>query len=83
MLFSKEFDKEVMQLVLNYIHGRTKESSYVDNNGNIIIGELLELHFSEDKTCIDIYKYASQEDMEAEDYDFDGDYITTINLKEN
>ena len=83
MLFSKEFENEIIQTVLDYIHEKVKESSYVDNNGNIIIGELLELHFSEDKTCIDIYKYASQEQMEDEDYDFDGDYLTTINLKED
>ena len=29
----------------------------------------------------DIYKYASEEAMEDEDYDFDADFITTVYLK--
>lgn len=52
------------------------------NEGDrIILGDLIELHISEDGKNLDVYKYADLSDVDIEDYDFDADYITTISLK--
>lgn len=61
-------------------------------NGVLKIGKLVEIKpiYQTDYTkgcdCseivgYDIYKYADEELMQNEDYDFDSDYITTVYLK--
>lgn len=61
-------------------------------NGVLKIGKLLELKpiyqtiYTKGCDCseiigYDIYKYADEELMQNEDYDFDSDYITTVYLK--
>ena len=52
-----------------------------NDHGRIIIGDLIELHISEDGENLDIYKYTNLDNVNIEEYDFDGDYITSINLK--
>ena len=48
-----------------------KNNSYMKDSNTLVLGNLIELHFSEDFDNIDVYKYASDEAMEADDYDFD------------
>ena len=60
-----------------------KDFSHTVDCETIEIGTLLSLHINHEKDCIDIYKWASAEDMEADDYDFDSDYITTIYLEKD
>ena len=52
-----------------------------NDNGRIILGDLIELHISDDGENIDIYKYADLDKVDIEGYDFDGDYIISIPLK--
>ena len=52
-----------------------------NDNGRIILGDLIELRISEDGENLDIYKYTNLDNVNIEEYDFDGDYITSINLK--
>ena len=58
------------------IYENIKNCSHAVDNEVVEIGTILSLRITDD--CIDIYKWASAEDMEADDYDFDSDYITTI-----
>ena len=51
-----------------------------NDNGRIILGDLIELHISEDGENLDVYKYTNLDNV-TDDYDFDEDYITSINLK--
>lgn len=79
---SKEFEKEILEAVYSFIYEKIKNHSRINENGEIILGNIVELHFSEDGNNLDIYRYVPQEVMEADDdYDFDSDYITTVNLK--
>ena len=81
LIVKKDLEKDA-RILRELLISQVANKSYKDENGNIIIGEFLELHFSEDGENLDIYQYVPQEVMEAdEDYDFDADYITTINLK--
>ena len=81
LIVKKDLEKDA-RILRELLIDQVANKSYKDENGNIIIGEFLELHFSEDGENLDIYQYVPQEVMEAdEDYDFDADYITTINLK--
>ena len=52
-----------------------------NDNGRIILGDLIELHISEDGENLDIYKYTNLGNINIEEYDFDGDYIISIPLK--
>ena len=52
-----------------------------NDNGRIILGDILELHISEDGENLDVYKYTHLDNVNIEEYDFDGDYITSIYLK--
>ena len=52
-----------------------------NDNGRIILGDLIELHISDDGENLDIYKYTNLDNVDIEKYDFDGDYITSISLK--
>ena len=57
-----------------------KNKSYIKEDV-IYLGNFIEVKpiYDGDKLAgIVIYKYTSPEDMEDDDYDFDGDYITTI-----
>ena len=62
-----------------------RENSSFD--GEVLkLGNLIEVKpVYEQESCqlvgYDIYKYASEEAMEDEDYDFDADFITTVYLK--
>ena len=68
-MFLTEQEKErIYENIKNCSHGVDSEV--------IELGTILSLRITDD--CIDIYKWASAEDMEADDYDFDSDYITTI-----
>lgn len=68
-----------MAIDLNELITEVVKHSYFDGE-TIELGNLLSIHISEDGNCVDIYKWASQEAMEADDYDFDGDYICTLNI---
>jgi hypothetical protein len=52
-----------------------------NDNGRIILGDILELRISEDGENLDVYKYTNLDNVNIEEYDFDGDYITSIYLK--
>lgn len=52
-----------------------------NDNGRIVIGDLIELHISEDGENLDIYKYTNLDNVDIEEYNFDDDYITSIYLK--
>lgn len=58
-----------------------KSHSHFDGE-TIELGNLISLHINEEGDCVDVYKWASQEAMEADDYDFDSDYICTLNIGE-
>ena len=63
-------------------HTALKKNSYIEKNGNVVLGNLIELHFSEGNEYVDVYKYVPQEVIEADkDYDFDEDFLTSIYLK--
>ena len=68
MTINKE---ELFEIIKNNSH-------YDEETGIISIGDLIEIKLHDDENCIDIYKYATQEEMEDDDYDFDDDYITSI-----
>ena len=78
---TQELTQEELTKVIDIV---SKNSS---TDGDVVyLGNILELKLVKDEetgniTTIDIYKYASQEEMEEDDYDFDGDYITSIYLK--
>ena len=70
-----------MTIDLNELITEVVKHSYFDGD-TIELGNLLALHINtgeEGIDCIDVYKWASAEAMEADDYDFDSDYICTIN----
>ena len=48
-----------------------------DDSFDIIVNGELEVHIrcNDIGYSVDLYKHASQEDMEADDYNFDGDFI--------
>ena len=74
--------EQAVELILDFIHEQVKKNSYMNENGNVVLGNLIELHFSEGNEYVDVYKYVPQEVMEAdEDYDFDEDFLTSIYLK--
>ena len=52
-----------------------------NDNGRIILGDILELRISENGHYLDVYKYTNLDNVDIEEYDFDGDYITSIYLK--
>ena len=52
-----------------------------NDNGRIILGDLIELHISDDGENLDVYKYTNLDNVDIEEYDFDRDYILSINLK--
>lgn len=52
-----------------------------NDNGRIILGDILELRISENGHYLDVYKYTNLDNVNIEEYDFDGDYITSIYLK--
>ena len=73
--------EELFKLIQN-------NSSY---DGEILrLGNLLEIkpvysHNMDGNNCLegyDIYKYASPQEMEDEDYDFDADFICTVYVNE-
>ena len=70
------------QELLNKLIEAIKQNSSFD--GDVLkLGNLIEVKpVYEQESCqlvgYDIYKYASEEAMEDEDYDFDGDFITTV-----
>ena len=52
-----------------------------NDNGRIILGDILEIRISENGHYLDVYKYTNLDNVDIEEYDFDGDYITSIYLK--
>ena len=76
---------EITCTELNRIVEAIKQNSFFD--GDVLkLGNLIEVKpVYEQETCqlvgYDIYRYASEEAMEDEDYDFDADFITTVYLK--
>ena len=57
-----------------------KNNSYQDGD-RLVLGNSIELKVNDDKTCIDVYKYVDFDNIEdIDDYDFDGDYLTTFNI---
>lgn len=60
---------------LEEIYKAVKENSYSDCE-RIVLGNIIELKIN-DEGIIDVYKYADLDNVD-EDYDFDGDYLTTI-----
>jgi hypothetical protein len=52
-----------------------------NDNGRIILGDILELRISEDGENLDVYKCTHLDNVNIEEYDFDKDYITSIYLK--
>lgn len=58
---------------------KIKNNSYNDLERDVIIlGDLIELKFNYDNSCIDIYKYTNLDNIDIDDYNFDDDYITTV-----
>lgn len=55
-----------------------KNNSHVIDECVISLGDLIEIKINKDS--IDIYKFATEEEMSADDYDFDNDYLTTIHF---
>ena len=53
-----------------------------NENGRIILGNLIELKVNETNDFLDVYKYVDfeSEDFDEDKHDFDGDYITSISL---
>ena len=74
---------EITCTELNKVVEAIKQNSSFD--GEVLkVGNLIEVKPVWEKDEIigyDIYKYASEEAMEDEDYDFDADFITTVYLK--
>ena len=73
------------QELLNKLKEAIKQNSSIDGDvlklGNLVeVKPVYEHSINELNKLIgyDIYKYASEEAMEDEDYDFDGDFITTV-----
>ena len=70
------------QELLNKLIEAIKQNSSFDGDvlklGNLI--EVKPVYEQESSQLVgyDIYKYASEEAMEDEDYDFDADFITTV-----
>ena len=52
-----------------------------NDNGRIILGDILEIRISENGHYLDVYKYTNLDNIDIEEYDFDGDFITSIYLK--
>ena len=52
-----------------------------NDNGRIILGDILEIRISENGDYLDVYKYTNLDNVNIEEYDFDGDFITSIYLK--
>ena len=52
-----------------------------NDNGRIILGDILEIRISENGDYLDVYKYTNLANVDIEEYDFDGDFITSIYLK--
>ena len=52
-----------------------------NDNGRIILGDTLEIRISENGHYLDVYKYTNLDNVDIEEYDFDGDFITSIYLK--
>ena len=52
-----------------------------NDNGRIILGDILEIRISENGDYLDVYKYTNLDNVDIEEYDFDGDFITSIYLK--
>lgn len=50
-----------------------------DDAFDVIVNGELEVHIKRNDIgySVDLYRYATQEEMEADDYDFDGDYISS------
>ena len=77
----KQTEKFIEALKRKLREAIQKNSSF---DGDVLnIGNLIEVKpVYEQESCqlvgYDIYKYASEEDMEDEDYDFDEDFITTV-----
>ena len=75
-------DKITTEELNKFIEAIKQESTF---DGDIFkLGKLIEIKpvFEKDEIIgYDIYKYADEELMEDEDYDFDSDFITTIYLK--
>lgn len=75
-------ERTLTETLTEIIGMRIQENSSFDGNvlklGNLI--EVKPVYEQESSQLIgyDIYKYASEEAMEDEDYDFDGDFITTV-----
>jgi len=55
-----------------------KNNSHVIDECVISLGDLIEIKINTDS--LDIYKFATEEEMSADDYDFDSDYLTTIHF---
>ena len=68
-----------MAIDINELIAEVVKHSHFDGE-TIELGNLISLHINEEGNCVDVYKWASQEAMEADDYDFDSDYICTLNL---
>ena len=54
-----------------------------NEDGRIILGNLIELKVNDTKDFLDVYKYVDfeSEDFNEDEHDFDEDYITSIYLK--
>lgn len=84
--------EEITVAELNKIVEAVKNNSH-SNGYTIYLGNLLEIKpvytHRKGKTgedfqeleAVDVYRYADEELMEDDNYDFDSDYITTIYLK--
>ena len=78
--------KHLTKEALNELYNLIETCSEVDEDGIINLGNLIEIkpieHETEEGWTVtegyDLYKYASQEDMEDDDYDFDADFITSV-----
>lgn len=82
----KQVEKFIEKKFIETLKRKLRESIEKNSSfdGDVLnIGNLIEVKpVYEQETCqlvgYDIYKYASEEAMEDEDYDFDGDFITTV-----
>ena len=71
--FTETIKNEIVKAIK---YGTTFDGETID------IENVLSMHINKEKNCIDFYRYASREEMEQDDYDFDKDYILTVYLED-
>lgn len=74
-----EFTEKELTKIVNAVEEESSFDGEVLKLGNIL--EVKPVYDNNEIIGYDIYKYADEELMEDDDYDFDSDFITTVYLK--